>query len=1225
MSITLFIRAERVGVQADLFNVYYTLPADSTFYPAVGLDGEYVSPVTSAQVINGFYIVVPDNAQLIYLCNYGGLGDGRCYSVAVPGVATLTPTPVPTATATPAPTSTPTPTPVPATATPTPTPIPATATPTPTPAPFSVYFSVTGSAHACGGGDGTYSFQGNGSDLCSSSTVSAAIIATKVALGGDFWLSDGIDSRYYKRNTNPIGNQAGTAQAACIACPTPTPSPTPLPATATPTPSPTPEPATATPTPEPATPTPEPTSTPTPEPATATPTPEPATATPEPTSTPTPEPATPTPTPTPTLAAVPIKYELSLNANVPATMSVFRYSPSGAAVPTTIEISSSKAGSFNALENDFILFKGYASTSVWLTVGTSTMTLATTGSYATYYAISTTDSASVLTQGFYLTSSYTGSLTGSVITTYALPATATPTPVPATATPTPEPATATPEPATPTPEPATPTPEPATATPTPEPATATPEPTSTPTPEPATATPTPEPATATPTPLPATATPTPTATPVPAQCAFIVIAQADLDDATGNTSYPDNTVYVHYFNESGSPVDESYTVAGDYWVCGSPPNEGAYTFYYKNDVKVTTVSNSSINFTINSCTLDNQCTPATSGSFRYSTVGCSTPCSGDGIVTSLHWAGSLVPGIEIFSGSTGTTPAPVGYYVSNSICYYVTQSRESITISGNFKPYYGSLKGTTTTYTTYAYVSGSSACPTPTPTPVPATATPTPVPATATPTPTPTPIPPTNKILVNGTGQATSAAACSATKNTYIWAYSAGLDDAVTYYQGTVSAPTVPLVVFNGGDLWYSDGTTSIQINTSGTGYGGAPTACPTATPTPLPATATPTPLPATATPTPSPTPLPATATPTPSPTPLPATATPTPIPPANKTLVNAAGQPTSAGACSATKNTYIWSYSPGLDDDITYYTGTESAPTTPLAVFNGGDYWYSDGTTSIRINTSGTGYSKTACPTATPTPLPATATPVPATATPTPTPSPTPLPATATPVPATATPVPATATPVPATATPTPTPTPIPPSNSTLVNGTGQATVGAACSATKNTYIWSYSPGLDADITYYQGTVSGPTVPLVVFNGGGNWYSNGTTAITISSSGTGGSPSACPTATPTPLPATATPTPLPATATPTPAPSSYMYYISYNGEANAQDACDNFPGEFGDVVYASQANSASVTKFYTDSGLTTDFNGGSEWWAYARDNNPSVSRRAIISSVGILSSQGSC
>lgn len=86
---------------------------------------------------------------------------------------------------------------------------------------------------------------------------------------------------------------------------------------------------------------------------------------------------------------------------------------------------------------------------------------------------------------------------------------------------------------------------------------------------------------------------------------------------------------------------------------------------------------------------------------------------------------------------------------------------------------------------------------------------------------------------------------------------------------------------------------------------------------------------------------------------------------------------------------------------------------------------------------------------------------------------------------------------------------------------------------------------------------------------------------------------------------------------------SSFSYNISSVGEASAATACANF--DAGQVVYANTGVIASVTVFYTNSSLTTVFNGGSDWWAYEKTTNLGVVRRAIISSGGNLSSAGNC
>jgi len=142
--------------------------------------------------------------------------------------------------------------------------------------------------------------------------------------------------------------------------------------------------------------------------------------------------------------------------------------------------------------------------------------------------------------------------------------------------------------------------------------------------------------------------------------------------------------------------------------------------------------------------------------------------------------------------------------------------------------------GQTISNVVYTYPNGYDfMCPDPNPTPTP------------TPTPSPTPIPPLYSHLVNGTGAGIYQNACGATKDTYIWSDNVSLTHPTQYFQGTVSAPTMPLVLFAGGNQWYSDGNLAVRIS-GGTSQ--TIISCPTPTPTP---TVTPTP-----TPTPTPNPL---------------------------------------------------------------------------------------------------------------------------------------------------------------------------------------------------------------------------------------------------------------------------------------------------------------------------------------------------------------------------------
>jgi len=204
-------------------------------------------------------------------------------------------------------------------------------------------------------------------------------------------------------------------------------------------------------------------------------------------------------------------------------------------------------------------------------------------------------------------------------------------------------------------------------------------------------------------------------------------------------------------------------------------------------------------------------------------------------------------------------------------------------------------------------------------------------------------------------------------------------------------------------------------------------------------------------------------------------------------------------------------------------------------------------------------------------------------------------------------------------TQTPTPTKAPIYTYNLYYSN-TSSSDV---CSTSNTKTVYSYCNGLAEGCVLYTnaaGTIGTTDQYFGEFVDGEGRYSFSMDGSTI---GTITLCAASPTPTPTP---TRTPTQTPTrTPTQTPPASSFAYYISTVGEASALDACNNFPGTGGDTVYASTGTIASVTQFFTNSGLTTAFDGGSEWWAYARDNNPSVVRRAIISSGGNLSSAGAC
>ena len=84
----------------------------------------------------------------------------------------------------------------------------------------------------------------------------------------------------------------------------------------------------------------------------------------------------------------------------------------------------------------------------------------------------------------------------------------------------------------------------------------------------------------------------------------VIISAADLLDATENSSFPDNTVYVSYTDCDGVSLTKSYTVAETYNndICVSGGTPTPFAFYYKNDLVVSGGSvNSQVNDTLTSC------------------------------------------------------------------------------------------------------------------------------------------------------------------------------------------------------------------------------------------------------------------------------------------------------------------------------------------------------------------------------------------------------------------------------------------------------------------------------------------------------------------------------------------------------------------------------------------------------------------------------------------------
>ena len=441
---------------------------------------------------------------------------------------------------------------------------------------------------------------------------------------------------------------------------------------------------------------------------------------------------------------------------------------------------------------------------------------------------------------------------------------------------------------------------------------------------------------------------------------------------------------------------------------------------------------------------------------------------------------------------------------------------------------------------------------------------------------------PSYKYLVNGSASVSSNAACAAVKNIYLWSYSDTFIDLETYYEGNITAPTLPLVVYAGGDRWKSNGVSALQINDSG--YATNLTSCPATT-----TTTTTTAAPTTTT----------TAAPTTTTTTLASTTTTTTFSPdpCNCVEVNI----TSVGGEVATFNCF------GVSENYVYATaGIRYICAAVVGGLLQAEIVSGTGTVNPVGNCktascpppSTTTTTTTIAPTTTTTSAPTTTTTIAPTTTTTTTVAPTTTTTTAVPTTTTTT----------TTAAPTTTTTTVaPPTYKYLVNGSPSVSSTAACGATKNIYLWSYSDTFVDLVTYYEGTITAPTLPLVVYAGGDRWKSDGVSAVQINDSGYATTLTACPATTTTTTAAptttttaaptttttsTTTTTAAPTTTTTTPAPTTttttadpFDYYIAdeidcTNCSVAAADQRVAFPT--GTVV--------TLNRYYRYVGFANDF-----------------------------------
>lgn len=156
-------------------------------------------------------------------------------------------------------------------------------------------------------------------------------------------------------------------------------------------------------------------------------------------------------------------------------------------------------------------------------------------------------------------------------------------------------------------------------------------------------------------------------------CTLITITQGDLDNAIGNTSYPDNTVYVR---TADSTI--SYTSANTYQICSRPNGDypsNQYVYYYAYDT--IQYGTSIISFSTNAVSCSSQGCVRTNYAVKYDAFTC--PCTGGTDVTiyvagSPTWTvGTLVSGHPDYQLNVAE-----GRYVYAGKCYRV-QSEYTIT------------------------------------------------------------------------------------------------------------------------------------------------------------------------------------------------------------------------------------------------------------------------------------------------------------------------------------------------------------------------------------------------------------------------------------------------------------------------------------------------------------------------------------------------------------------
>ncbi len=152
-------------------------------------------------------------------------------------------------------------------------------------------------------------------------------------------------------------------------------------------------------------------------------------------------------------------------------------------------------------------------------------------------------------------------------------------------------------------------------------------------------------------------------------CTLVSISFSDILSSTGNTSYPDGTVYV--VTADGT---YSYTMAGDYQLCTRPSNNvpsTEYIYYYAYDsIQYFTVSTISFYPSAVSCSTSG-CTP-TSYSTLYDNSGSCAGCTGGGTSVTIYVDSAPIWTIGTRIKDSSGNNVSAGYYVYAGKCYHIT-------------------------------------------------------------------------------------------------------------------------------------------------------------------------------------------------------------------------------------------------------------------------------------------------------------------------------------------------------------------------------------------------------------------------------------------------------------------------------------------------------------------------------------------------------------------------